>query len=173
METILTKYKFNEIWHFTDKSNLDLIIKHGGLLSLAKLEQKGIDIPIPGGNVWSHEADRLNGVHKYVHLAFVDDHPMLFRAKQEGRILEPIWLKIDSSVLLEDNVRYTSDVSNKYGVPTLQPEEAREQIDFEVLFTRTDWTNPEIQARRQAAKKSEILVPDFVPIEKILSYKNG
>ena len=147
---------------------------HGGLLSLVELERKGIDIPISGGNDWSHNADKLKNVQEYIHLAFVDDHPMLYIAtEKEKRILNPVWLKIDSSILLEDNVRYTLGVSNKSGMQILQPEEAREQIDFEVLFTRTDWKDPEIQARRKAAKKSEILVPDFVPIEKILDYKNG
>lgn len=173
MKTILDKYKFDGIWHFTDRSNVDLIQEHGGLLSLGELERRGIIIPVPGGNDWSHDADRMKGVQEYVHLAFVDDHPMLFRAKQEGRIPDPIWLKIDSAVLLEDNVRYTSEVSNKAGVPILLPEEAIEIIDFEVLFTRTDWRDPVIQARRQAAIKSEILIPDFVPIEKIVGYKNG
>jgi len=173
MKTILAKYKFVGIWHFTDKSNLELIVKNKGLLSLGELERRGINIPIPGGNDWSHDADRMKGVQEYVHLAFVDDHPMLYRAKQEGRIPDPIWLKIDSSVLLEANVRYASEVSNKSGAPILQPEEAKEEIDFEVLFTRTDWRDPEIQARRQAAIKSEILIPGFVPIEKILGYKNG
>jgi len=173
MKTILAKYKFDEIWHFTDKSNLDLIVENKRLLSLGELKRRRINIPIPGGNDRSHDADRMKGVQEYVHLAFVDDHPMLYRAKQKGRIPNPIWLKIDSSILLEDNVRYTSEVSNKAGVPILQPEEAKEEIDFEVLFTRTDWRDPEIQARRQAAIKSEILIPDFVPIEKILGYKNG
>ncbi len=173
MKNIITKYKINHIWHFTDKSNLDLIIKHKGLLSLAELEQKDIDVPITGGNDWSHNADKFKDLHKYVHLAFVDDHPMLYRAKQAKRIPEPVWLKINSSILLEDNVRYTSDVSNKNGVLTLSPEEAREQIDFEVLFTRTDWTDPAIKERQKVAKKSEILIPDFVPIEKILDCKNG
>lgn len=173
MKTILKKYNINEIWHFTDKSNLDLIIKHKGLLSLAELEKKDIDVPIMGGNDWSHDADKFKDLHKYVHLAFVDDHPMLYRSKQELRIFRPVWLKIDSSILLEDNVKYTSDVSNKFDVPILKPEEAIKQIDFEVLFTRTDWTDPTIKERRRVAKKSEILVPDFVPIEKILGYKNG
>ncbi len=173
MKTILAKYKFDEIWHFTDKSNLDLIVKNKGLLSLGELERREIEIPVPGGNDWSHDADRMKGVQEYVHLAFVDDHPMLYRAKQEGRIPDPIWLRIDSSILLQDNVRYTSEVSNKSGVPILQPEEAINEIDFEVLFTRTDWRDPTIQARRQAAIKSEILVPDIVPIDKILGYKNG
>lgn len=173
MNTILTKYKFDGIWHFTDKSNLALIQEHGGLLSLGELEKRGIPIPIPGGNEWSHDADRMKGVQKYVHLAFLDDHPMLYRAKQDGRILNPIWLKIQASILLEDGVRFCSDVSNKSGVVILQAEEAKEEIDFDVLFTYMDWKDPEIQARRQAAIKSEILVPDFVPIEKILGFKNG
>lgn len=97
----------------------------------------------------------------------------IYNAKKEGRISDPIWLEIDSSVILGGGVYFTSDVSNKTGVPVLQPEEAKKMIDFDVLFTRTDWKNPEIQAQRQSAKKSEILVPNFIPIEKILRWKNG
>lgn len=173
MNTILAKYKFDGIWHFTDRSNLKLIQEHNGLLSLAEAERRDIKIPVPGGNDWSHGADKKKGVHKFVHLAFIDDHPMLFRAKQEGRILDPIWLKIKSSILVEENVRFCAEVSNKSGVPILTAEEAKEQIDFDALFTYMDWKDPEIQARRQAAIKSEILIPDFIPIEQILSFKNG
>ena len=173
MKTILAKYKFDGVWHFTDRSNLELIQEHQGLLSLGELERRGISIPVPGGNEWSHDADKMKGVHEYVHLAFVDDHPMLYLAKQEGTIPDPIWLKIQSSILLEDGVRFCSEVSNKSGAAILEAEEAKEQIDFDVLFTYMDWTDPEIQARRQAAIKSEILVPNFVPIEKILELKNG
>lgn len=173
MKTILDKYKFDVIWHFTDRSNIDLIREHNGLLSLGELERRGVNIPIPGGNDWSHNADRIKGVQEYVHLTFVDDHPMLFTAKRKRSIPDPIWLKIDSSILLEDNVRYTAEVSNKTGVPILLPEEAKNEIDFEVLFTHKDWKDPAIQARRKAALKSEILIPDFVPNIKILGYKNG
>jgi|SRR6185436_815296 len=173
MKTILARYKLDAVWHFTDRSNLELIIKHGGLLSLGELERQGIEVPVPGGNQWSHDADKMNDVHNYVHLAFIDDHPMLYRAKQEGRIPDPIWLKIESSILLQDGVRFCSEVSNKSGAVILDPEEAKERIDFDVLFTYMDWRDPDIQARRRAALKSEILIPDFVPIEKILSYKNG
>ncbi len=70
-------------------------------------------------------------------------------------------------------MRFCSEVSNKSGAAILQPEEAKDQIDFDVLFTYMDWRDPVIQARRQAAIKSEILVPDFVPIGKILGFKNG
>ncbi len=170
MKTILAKYKFDVIWHFTDRSNLELIKEHQGLLSLRELERQGIEIPRPGGNKWSHDADKRKGLHKYVHLAFVTNHPMLYRANEEGRIPNPIWLKIKSSILLEDGVRFCSEVSNKKGVAILKAEEAKERIDFDVLFTYMDWRDPEIQARRQAAEKSEILMLNFVPIDKILGF---
>lgn len=98
---------------------------------------------------------------------------MLFLAKQEGRIMDPIWLKIDSSILLEEGVQFCSDVSNKSGVKIHNASEAKKIIDFDVLFTYMDWRNPEIQGRRQDAIKSEILIPKMVPIRKILMVKNG
>jgi hypothetical protein len=173
MKTIIAKYNIECIWHFTDRSNLESIEEYGGLLSLGELERRGIEIPVPGGNQWSHEADKIKGLHEYVHMVFVDDHPMLYRATKEGRIKDPVWLKINSSILQEDRVRFCADVSNKKGVDILDAERAKEEIDFEVLFTHMDWRDPEINRRRQAAIKSEILMPDIVPIEKILGFKNG
>jgi hypothetical protein len=173
MKTIINKYKFDCIWHFTDKSNIDLIKKHNGLLSFGELERRGIEIPISGGNDWSHDADKTKGVHEYVHLAFVDDHPMLYRAKKEGRIPNPIWLKIKSSILLQEGVRFCSDVSNKSGVAILPADKAKNQIDFDVLFTYLDWRDAKIQTRKKAALKSEILIPEFVSIDNILGFKNG
>ena len=173
METIFKKYQFDGIWHFTDRTNLELIQEHKGLLSLGELESRGIEIPSAGGNEWSHDADKSKGLHNFVHLAFLDDHPMLYSAKQDGRIIDPVWLKIQSSVLLEEGVRFCSEVSNKSGAVIIEAEEAKEQIDFEALFAYMDWTDQEVQARRRVALKSEILVPGFVPIEKILSIKNG
>lgn len=76
MITILEKYKINTVWHFTDKSNLNLIRKHKGLLSLGEIERRGINILVSGGNDWSHNADRKRGLQDYVHLAFICEHPM-------------------------------------------------------------------------------------------------
>ncbi|MDE0412180.1 MAG: hypothetical protein OXI37_08215 [Gammaproteobacteria bacterium] len=42
------------------------------------------------------------------------------------------------------------------------------QLDTEVLYSRTDWSNPEIQNRLQAAEKLEVLVPNAVPRELIV-----
>lgn len=173
MKTIIRKYKLNTVWHFTDRSNLESIERHEGLLSLRELERRGIEIPVPGGNDWSHEADRTNGLDAYVHLAFVNDHPMLFSAGREKRINDPIWIKIDATIMLQSDVRFCADVSNKSGVELLDAEEAKTEIDFEVLYMYMNWTDPEIQKRRQEAIKSEILIPKIVPIDKILGCTNG
>lgn len=173
MKSILKKYGFDGIWHFTDRSNIESIKTFGGLLSLGELERLGVNIPRPGGNQWSHDADKVKGMHEYVHLAFLPDHPMLFRAKQEGRIPEPVWLKINPCVMFESSVRYCAGVSNRSDAIIIDSEEAKLQIDFDVLFKYMDWRDPEVQIRRQAALKSEILVPNFVPIEKIIGLKNG
>lgn len=141
MKSILERYKFDGVWHFTGRSNIGSIKKHNGLLSVARVEEKGANVLKSGGNQWSHDADKLKGVHNYVHLAFLDDHPMLFVAKNDGRITDPIWLKIDSSVLLEPDVRFTCDVSNKSGVDILTPDQAVGVIGFEVakVFGRAPW----------------------------------
>lgn len=169
MKSMLSHHGVSAVWHFTDRSNIELIRKNQGLLSLAELKRRGIAVPRPGGNEWSHNADEMNGVNGYVHLAFLNDHPMLFVAKQDSRIVDPVWLKVDASILLEEGVRFTNDVANKSGVELLASNVACEKIDFDVLFTHTNWNDPEIMARRKRALKSEILVPNIVPIGKILN----
>lgn len=173
MQNVMQRYGIKSIWHFTDQANLNLIVAHGGLLSVAELVSRGIQVPLPGGNDWSHDADRMKGVHDFVHLSFVSEHPMLYVARQDGRIRAPVWLEIDASVILEEGTLFTSDVSNKSGVQLLTSDDAAVAVDFEVLFTRTDWRSSEIQMRLRAARKSEVVVPTIVPIDKILGVKNG
>lgn len=173
MKAIIEKYGINKVWHFTDKANLDSIREHGGLLSLKTLNEKGIEIPVPGGDEWSHNADKSKGLDKYVHLTFVDHHPMLYTAQKDCRITDHIWLEIDVSIIMDSRVRFCSSVSYGKGAKLLDHNEAVKEIDFDVLFTYMDWKNSEILDRRNAAEKSEILVPNIVPIDKIMSFNNG
>jgi hypothetical protein len=46
-------------------------------------------------------------------------------------------------------------------------------IDFEVLYARTTWTDPEIQQRLRAAEKYEILVPRAIPLDLIRNLPDG
>lgn len=174
MEKILAKYpRFTCVWHFTDCANLASIRKHGGLLSLAELTRRGIAVAAPGGNEWSHDADRRAGLDEYVHLSFIRQHPMLYAAQNSnGRIANPVWLRIKAAVILDENVRFAADIANKKGVELLDAGQAAAAIDFELLFGYANWKDPKINKRLQQAKKAEILVPNFVPIEQIINLSN-
>ena len=167
------RYAVTRLYHFTDRRNLPSIRELKGLYSLAKLREMGAEIPAPGGNDWSHDADKLKGVHRYVHLSFKSHHPMEYRAREEGRIKDSVFIEVHPDVLGWPGVMFTPDVSNKAGVTIHPIAEAKELIDFEVLYTRTDWNNPLIQQRLQKAEKSEILVPDHIPIELLRNIPNG
>jgi hypothetical protein len=161
------------LYHFTDRRNLPLIQEHGGLYPLAKLRKKKIEVPAPGGNDWSRDADCMKGMDEYVHLCFRNTHPMEYVARQDGRIEDTIFLQIHADVLLWEGVKFTADVSNKSGVEIYTMEKARKIIDFEVLYTRTDWRDPEIQRRLQQTEKYEILVPKKIPLDLIRNLPNG
>lgn len=173
MNEIIKRYRIRGVWHFTDSANIASIVKEGALLPLAELNRRRIKIPAPGGNQWSHDADALKGVDEYVHLAFTDDHPMLYRARQEGRITNPVWLQVNSEILLHPDVRFCAEVSNKRGAEILSPQQALERLDFDVLYTYMDWRDPDIRSRRQTAVKCEILFPGAVPVSSIVGFKNG
>ena len=153
--------------HFTDRRNLPSIRAQGGLHPLAELRRREIEIPAPGGNDWSHEADEDRGLDEYVHLCFMGQHGMEYQARQEGRIQASCFLRVEPVVLGWENVRLTMDVSNKAGVPLLAWEDAWRALDAEVLFTRTEWKDPEINRRLQLAKKCEVLIPRSVPLNLI------
>jgi predicted metalloprotease len=92
---------------------------------------------------------------------------MEYVARQDGRITDSVYLQIHPEILRVEGVMFTVDVSNKSGVEIISLEEALEAIDFQVLYTRTDWNDPEIQRRLRQAEKYELLVPNHVPIKYI------
>jgi ssDNA thymidine ADP-ribosyltransferase DarT-like protein len=162
------------LFHFTDRRNLPSIKTVGGLFSYARLKEMKVEIPAPGGNDWSHEADAYKSMDQYVHLCLRPTHPMEHAARVDGRIASSIFLSIHTDVLQIKGVRFTAGVSNKADVESHSIEDAIGILDFDMLYGGwKDWSNPEIQARLQQVEKYEILVPDHVPINRILNLPNG
>jgi hypothetical protein len=157
-------------YHFTDRRNLSSIRERGGLHSTAKLREIGIDTFHPGGNELSLDADRRFGMDRFVHLCFNTNHPLEYLARQDGRIQRTAWLYVNPAVLALKGVLFTPGVANRADMVAVPIFEAADMIDFEVLYTRTDWSDPAIYARRQAAERCEILVPDTVPFKYFSEY---
>jgi len=68
---------------------------------------------------------------------------------------------------------FTDDVSNKSGVVAHPIANARTMIDFKILYTRTDWSDPAIMERLKRAEKCEVLVPQQIPLKYIGNMPNG
>ena len=145
----------------------------GGLLPLAELEKRGVQIPVPGSDEGSRLVERRRNLHQYVHLCFKSNHPMEFVARQEGRIGESIFLQVHASVINWEGVLFVPGMANTNNSSSHTMEQARELIDFEVLYARTNWSDPQVQQRLQAAEKYEILVPRAIPLELIRNLPNG
>jgi hypothetical protein len=162
---ILTKSK-NCFYHFTDTRNLPLV-RATGLLSMRDQQQQQRVAIATGGNDWSLEADRRNGMDAYVHLCFFNDHPMEWLARQQGRIESSVFLKIAPEVLRTPGTLIVDTVSNRADADPKPADEMILKLDLKVIYTRTDWKDPAVQERLRTAKKYEILVPSNVPLKYI------
>ncbi|MGX5708304.1 DarT ssDNA thymidine ADP-ribosyltransferase family protein [Brucella lupini] len=164
---ISTLAQIASLYHFTDVRNIESIRQMGGLHPYSSLLRQSVDIPAPGGNAWSHDSDQRMGVDSDIHLCFRPSHPMEQVARNDNRIGQVTYLQIDPCVLFWPNVRFTPDVSNKAGVIPVPIGEAEQMLDFEVLYSRTDWRDPAIMTRLKSAEKCEVLVPHVIPLNLI------
>jgi len=93
------------LFHFTDLSNLPLILSRGAILSRLRLELEGIQPERPGGDGRSWWQDRSKGVLDYVHLSFSAPHPMLFAAA--ARIPRPVYFAINPRLTLRKETLFS------------------------------------------------------------------
>jgi hypothetical protein len=164
-----TYFRDKYLYHFTDVRNLPSILATGGLLPWAELKRRGIEVLAPGGNDWSHDADARYGMDAYVHLCFIDNHPMEYVARKNGHIEQTRFLKISPEILQTPGLKFSPGVSNKADVPIFDLEHALSEMkpDFDIILNKHDFKDPAVQARLQPARKYELLVPDIVPAKLI------
>jgi hypothetical protein len=162
---IFERYDIDSVWHFTDKSNLKSIEEYG-ILSLRKIVDGGVSVNYYGADSLSHSLDRRYGLDKYVHLAFINDHPMYHIALRRGSIVDPVWIKLDISMLYEKSTRFCKEVANQSGSKIFTINDIEKSITFEKMFSRDFWTRVE-------ARKAEIMVANRIDTDKILGVYYG
>ena len=167
---IIIENNIESLYHFTDKSNLDSIIKNNGLYSWFYCEINNLKIPLPSGNQFSRELDKQKNLHNYVRLSFCENHPMKFIALKESRIKNPIILKCDTELLLHKNVLYSDRNANKKESIINHTFEHFKSLKFDIFKKRYF----DINENRDLASfyQAEILIPQHIPIKYITNLHN-
>ena len=117
-KNILEQNHITKLYHFTDRDNLENIIKNGGLFSWKDCEERGITIPKPGGGgpgstSWS--LDQRDGLEHYVRVSFTKQHPMMYVAMSEQRISNPVILEIDPEVIFDEQTKFSDRNATRSG----------------------------------------------------------
>ena len=166
---IIERNNIKCLYHFTDRENLESIISNGGLYSWADCKAKGIDIPKPGGSMQSRQLDTRDNLQNYVRVSFVTQHPMMYVAMNEGRISNPVILKIDPKLIWMEGTKYADRNATKNGAQV-----GGELSDFERIHFNAVKANKhfDLDEDEQPFFQAEILVKNFIPLEYITNIAN-
>ena len=137
-KAVLDRHGINKLYHFTDRDNLESIIKNGGLYSWGDCDDKGISIAKPGGGSLSRDLDRRDHLQHYVRVSFTTQHPMMFVAMQDGRLSNPVILEIDPEVVFWKDSKYANMNATRSGANIGGTIEDFNKIHFQsvLLFTK-------------------------------------
>lgn len=168
-QAVLDEHKIVKLYHFTDRENLESIIKNGGLYSWGDCEDKGISIAKPGGGLLSRDLDRRDGLQHYVRVSFTTQHPMMYVAMQDGRLSNPVILEIDPEVVYWKDSKYANMNATKSGAHKGGTLDDFKQIHFQSVMVRKHFDLPE---EEQPYFQAEVLVKNFIPLEYIKNIGN-
>ena len=171
-EEILSQNRITKLFHFTDRDNLESIIKNGGLYSWKDCEEKGITIPKPGGGgpgstSWS--LDERDGLEHYVRVSFTEQHPMMYVAMNDNRISNPVILEIDPEVVYDESTRYSDRNATRNGAQVGGDLDDFRNIHFKTVKARKHF---DLDADEQPFYQAEVLVKNFIPLKYIRNIGN-
>jgi len=160
----LKNNKIKYLYHFTDKSNLDSILKHGGLFSRKHCNENNIDVRKPGGDSLSYELDKRASLDDFVRLSFTPNHPMMYFAKNEGRIDNPVILKLNIELIYWKDSKYSDSNATSKNSRIGENFDSLSIIDFDIL-KKTDYLNAPTDKKKYF--QAEVLIKNHIPIQHI------
>lgn len=126
-----------KLYHFTDRANVQSIIDNGGIYSWQACDRNGITIKKPGGSVTSRSLDAYRGLGNYVRLSFSRNHPMMYAAKNDGRISDPVILEIDLSVAGLSSTKFSDRNATRNGAIIASGYDGAKNIHFTIVIQST------------------------------------
>ena len=161
---ILDQYGITKLYHFTDRENLESIIKCGGLYSWADCSDRGIRVQKPGGSELSRKLDTKLNLQHFVRICFTQNHPMMFVAKTDGRISDPVILEIDPSIIYEEDVMFSDMNATKKEAHVGSSYKDFERIHYKTVIEEKHF---DLDEDEQPYYQAEVLVRNFVPLKYI------
>lgn len=168
-EKVLKEGRITKLYHFTDRDNLESIIKQGGIYSWKDCEDKGIRIAKPGGSDMSRSLDLRDRLQYYARLSFVPDHPMMYVAMNDGRISNPVVLEIDLEAALWKDSLYADRNMTKNGANVGGTLADLEEIHFDLFDGQRYF---DMSDDDKTYYKAEVLVKHFIPLKYITNIGN-
>lgn len=162
---ILKKKGITKLYHFTDRDNLQSIIDNGGLHSWKDCQEKGINIPKPGGSSLSWDLDSRKGLEHYVRTSFVHDHPMMFVAMNDDRISNPVILEISVDVIKFDDTLFSDSNAASNGVKFGGSTDDVNRIHFDLIKSGRRYFD--MNDDEKSWYQAEVMVKNFIPLEYI------
>lgn len=166
---LIEQHYITTLYHFTDRENLESIIKNGGLYSWADCEQKGISISKPGGSLDSRNLDRRDNLQNFVRVSFVKEHPMMYVAMNDGRISNPVVLEIDPEVIYWQDSLYADRNATKNGALVGSSIDDFSQLHFNSFKAKKHF---DLDADEQKFYQAEVLVKNHIPLQFIKNIGN-
>ena len=166
---LIEQHYITTLYHFTDRENLESIIKNGGLYSWADCEQKGISISKPGGSLDSRNLDKRDNLQNFVRVSFVKEHPMMYVAMNDGRISNPVVLEIDPEVIYWQDSLYADRNATKNGALVGSSIDDFSQLHFNSFKAKKHF---DLDADEQKFYQAEVLVKNHIPLQFIKNIGN-
>ena len=168
-KAVLEQHGIKKLYHFTDRENLESIIKNGGLYSWADCKDKDIKISKPGGSSLSWDLDSRDGLEHYVRASFVKEHPMMYVAMNDGRISNPVLLEIDTDVICWEGSKYADRNATRSGRNVGESIDDLKAIHFDAVKARKHF---DLDEDEQKYFQAEMLVKNFIPLSAIPNIGN-
>lgn len=156
------------LYHFTDRRNLSSIKRSGGLLSWSYCEKNNIIVPRPGGGDISRQLDKRRNLQDYVRLSFTTQHPMMYAARSDGRISDPVILQIDVKAACINGTLY----SDKNATMTREMVNIGESVeDLKKIHFKTvkAYNHFDLDEDERSFFQAEVMIKTFLPKEYILN----
>ena len=163
---ILDKFQIKKFYHFTDRSNIESIIKNGGLYSWGDCLKNGIYISRSGGSDLSRTLDEQENLQDYVRISICKHHPMMYYAMNDGRITNPVILEIDTDILFQEGNIFSNKNAVKANACKGTNYSYFQNIHFTTALRSSQF---DIEEEEKEYYQAEILVKHHIPLHYILN----